>query len=127
MVGRPSLTVGTAILLAAAPRADAVAQQAATIVGKVTNPTHIPVASALVSIPRLRISTQTNDAGVYRVFVPGDRLTEADTLRVPDRCCSTCSPRRRRRRTTIESIEVVKGPAAATHWRARWRKRRAFE
>jgi TonB-linked SusC/RagA family outer membrane protein len=54
----------------------------ATIVGTIVSQTHLPVAGALVSIPRLRLSAQTNDAGAYRLIVPADRLTAADSLRV---------------------------------------------
>src|SRR5688500_11765222 len=73
-----------ALLLSAALSAalhSALAAQA-TIVGKVTSQTQVPVAGALVVAPRLRLSTQTNDAGVFRLTLPADRVGQVDTLRV---------------------------------------------
>jgi TonB-linked SusC/RagA family outer membrane protein len=54
----------------------------ATFVGKVTNQTQVPVAGALVVVPRLRLSTQTNDAGVFRLTLPAERIGQQDTMRV---------------------------------------------
>jgi len=53
-----------------------------TVSGTVSSQTHIPVVGALVSIPRLALATYTNDAGVYRLSFSGDRLPQADSLRV---------------------------------------------
>src|SRR5688572_11909321 len=68
-----------AVLSAALP--STVAAQA-TIVGKVTNQTQVPVAGALVVVARLRLSTQTNDAGVFRLTLPAERIGQQDTMRV---------------------------------------------
>lgn len=55
----------------------------ATVSGTVTTDAGAPIASALVSVPALRRSTATNDAGTYRFVIPLDRLaTRAETLRV---------------------------------------------
>ncbi|HTE45298.1 MAG TPA: TonB-dependent receptor plug domain-containing protein, partial [Gemmatimonadaceae bacterium] len=55
----------------------------ATISGAVTTDAGAPIPSALVSLPSLRRSTTTNDAGVYRFVVPLDRVvTRAETLHV---------------------------------------------
>ena len=55
----------------------------ATIAGTVTTEAGAPLGSALVTLPALRRSTVTNDAGVYRFVVPMDRIaTRAETLRV---------------------------------------------
>jgi TonB-linked SusC/RagA family outer membrane protein len=72
-----------ALVYAAARATPAPAQPAdATLVGRVETQTHRPVAGALVSVARLRLTAQTNDAGTYRLVVPGDRLADADSLRV---------------------------------------------
>jgi len=55
----------------------------AVVVGHVTSDAGAPVPSALVSIPDLRLSTTTNDAGLFRLVVPPDRFsTRSDTLHV---------------------------------------------
>ena len=54
-----------------------------TVTGRVTNEAGTPVSAAIVTIASLRLSTTTNDAGIYRLFVPPDRfVARADTIRV---------------------------------------------
>lgn len=70
-----------AVGLAAAPAP--LAAQRAILSGRVTNQTQVPVRGALVALPGLRLSTETNDAGFYRLTIPADRVTGAsDSLRV---------------------------------------------
>jgi TonB-linked SusC/RagA family outer membrane protein len=65
------------------PAAMASVADSATVTGRVTTEAGTPVAAAAVSIPSLRLSATTNDAGVYRIFVPPDRfVARSDTLRV---------------------------------------------
>jgi TonB-linked SusC/RagA family outer membrane protein len=58
--------------------------QDATITGKVTNQAQVPVASAVVAIPRLEAAARTTDAGTYRLVIPSGRFTpgQVDTIRV---------------------------------------------
>jgi TonB-linked SusC/RagA family outer membrane protein len=54
-----------------------------TITGTVTTDAGTPIGSAFVSLPALRRSTTTSDAGTYRFVIPLDRLmTRAETLHV---------------------------------------------
>jgi len=63
--------------------AQATAADSATVTGRVTSDAGAPIAAAIVSIPSLRLSSTTNDAGVYRIQVPPDRfVARGDTLRV---------------------------------------------
>jgi TonB-linked SusC/RagA family outer membrane protein len=60
-----------------------VAADSATVTGKVTTDAGTPISAATVSIPSLRVSATTNDAGIYRLFVPPDRfVARSDTIRV---------------------------------------------
>jgi TonB-linked SusC/RagA family outer membrane protein len=55
----------------------------ATVTGRVTSDAGTPIPAAVVAIPSLRLTTTTNDAGVYRITVPPDRfVARSDTLRV---------------------------------------------
>jgi len=55
----------------------------AIVTGRVTSDAGTPIGAAIVSIPSLRLSATTNDAGVYRIFVSPDRfVARSDTLRV---------------------------------------------
>ncbi len=55
----------------------------AVITGAVTTEGGAPVASALVTIPALQLSTTTGEAGLFRIVVPADRVvTRTETLRV---------------------------------------------
>ena len=59
------------------------AADSAIVTGTVTGDAGTPISAATVSIPSLRLSATTNDAGVYRIQVPPDRfVARADTLRV---------------------------------------------
>jgi TonB-linked SusC/RagA family outer membrane protein len=54
-----------------------------TITGRVLGPSLLPVSGALVSIPELQLSTLTNDAGLYRLVVPAERVRGQEaTLRI---------------------------------------------
>ena len=55
----------------------------ATITGRVTSDAGTPIAAAIVTIPSLRLSATTNDAGIYRMQVPPNLfVARSDTLRV---------------------------------------------
>jgi TonB-linked SusC/RagA family outer membrane protein len=69
------MVTGVSSEAAAMQRADSV-----TVTGRVTSEGGVPIPSAVVSVPRLRLSTQTNDAGVYRLLVPS--AARAETLHV---------------------------------------------
>jgi len=59
------------------------AADSAIVTGRVTSDAGTGIGAAVVAIPSLRLSTTTNDAGVYRLFVPPDRFVAGtDTLRV---------------------------------------------
>ena len=61
----------------------AAAADSATVTGKVTTDAGTPIAAAIVTIPSLRLSATTNDAGVYRITVPPAAfVARTDTLRV---------------------------------------------
>ena len=65
------------------PSATPVVFDSATITGRVTSDAGTPVSAAIVTIASLRLSTTTNDAGVYRLYVPPDRfVARSDTIRV---------------------------------------------
>ncbi|HTE45293.1 MAG TPA: SusC/RagA family TonB-linked outer membrane protein [Gemmatimonadaceae bacterium] len=51
-----------------------------TITGRVASEGGVPIAGAVVSIPRLKLSTQTNDAGAFRLLAP--TTTRAESLHV---------------------------------------------
>jgi TonB-dependent starch-binding outer membrane protein SusC len=82
--GRALAAAAVASVLSAALSAAMPATVAAqaTIVGKVTNQTQAPVAGAVVMVPRLRLSTHTNDAGVFRLTIPAEQAGQPETLRV---------------------------------------------
>src|SRR5690242_5057552 len=72
----------TAALVLAVSASVAQAQRDTSIVtGRITSEGGVPIPSAIVSIPRLRLSAQTNDAGTYRLIVAG-LGTRAETLHV---------------------------------------------
>jgi TonB-linked SusC/RagA family outer membrane protein len=74
-------TVG-ALGIVMPPALPAVADSA-VVTGKVTTDAGGPISAAVVSIPSLRLSTTTNDAGVYRLTVPASVfVARSDTLRV---------------------------------------------
>ncbi len=53
------------------------------VVGQATSDAGAPIAAALVTIPDLRLSTTTSDAGLFRLVVPPDRYSaRIDTLHV---------------------------------------------
>jgi TonB-linked SusC/RagA family outer membrane protein len=55
----------------------------ATVTGRVTTDAGTPIGAAVVSIPSLRLSATTNDAGVYVIPIPSDRfVARSDSLRV---------------------------------------------
>ncbi|HUF27851.1 MAG TPA: SusC/RagA family TonB-linked outer membrane protein [Gemmatimonadaceae bacterium] len=55
----------------------------AVITGTVRNRAGVPVAGALISLARLQLSAQSNEAGVYQLIVPEDQVSaREDTLRV---------------------------------------------
>src|SRR5687768_4452073 len=65
------------------PASTPVTFDSATVTGRVANEVGTPVSNATVTIPSLRLSATTNDAGVYRIFVAADRfVARSDTLRV---------------------------------------------
>src|SRR5258708_20135941 len=51
------------------------------VVGHVTSAGGVAISAAVVAVPRLRLSTTSNDAGVYRLIVRG-AVGTSDTLRV---------------------------------------------
>lgn len=51
------------------------------VTGRITSEGGVPIPSAIVTIPTLRLSTQTNDAGTYRLIVAGVGA-RAETLHV---------------------------------------------
>ncbi|MDQ3310108.1 MAG: SusC/RagA family TonB-linked outer membrane protein, partial [Gemmatimonadota bacterium] len=61
------------IAVAAAP-GSLLAQQAATVTGRVTGEGGAPVAAATVAIPSLGVSTQTGADGTYTLTVPASRV-----------------------------------------------------
>src|SRR5689334_2987129 len=74
-----SLTIGFALLAGAGV---VQAQRDTSIVtGRITSEGGVPIPSAIVTIPSLRLSSQTNDAGTYRLTVVG-LGTRAETLHV---------------------------------------------
>ena len=74
-----SLTIGFALLVAAGV---VQAQRDTSIVtGRITSEGGVPIPSAVVTIRSLRLSSQTNDAGTYRLTVVG-LGTRAETLHV---------------------------------------------
>ncbi|MEP6492467.1 MAG: SusC/RagA family TonB-linked outer membrane protein [bacterium] len=77
-----ALLFALAMMLGVSTNAAALQQRAdsATVTGRVTSEGGLPIASAVVSIPGLRLSTQTNDAGVYRLLAPA--AAGAETLHV---------------------------------------------
>jgi TonB-linked SusC/RagA family outer membrane protein len=78
----PQITLASSDIVPIALRARAVADSA-IVVGRVTSDAGAPVPSALVSIRDLRLSTTTNDAGLFRLVVPPDRFSaRSDTLHV---------------------------------------------
>jgi TonB-linked SusC/RagA family outer membrane protein len=55
----------------------------ATVTGKITTDAGTPIGAAVVSIPSLRLSATTNDAGVYVIPIPTERfVARSDSLRV---------------------------------------------
>ncbi len=69
--------------LALALFAPAAARAQAVITGTVRSDGGAPIGSAIVLVRRLRLSAITNEAGVYRMVVPSDRvLAGEDTVRV---------------------------------------------
>lgn len=66
-----------ALLAVAAAPAASLAQEAATITGRVTNEAGEPVAAATVSIKTLNVGTQTGADGNYRLVVPAARISAA--------------------------------------------------
>ena len=61
----------------------AVAHSQAIITGTVRSDGGAPIGSAIVLVRRLRLSGITDEAGVYRMVVPSDRvLAGEDTIRV---------------------------------------------
>jgi len=85
--GRRSVPWWTSLLLGGLLAAPALAAQvprpATTITGRVLSEGGAPISAALVTVRGLRLSTTTNDAGVYRLPVPADLpVTGTDTLRV---------------------------------------------
>ena len=78
----PAATAATAATAAAAAATRATFDST-TVTGRVTTEAGTPVSAAIVTIPSLRLSATTNDAGVYRIFVGPDRfVARADTIRV---------------------------------------------
>ncbi len=73
-----ALTLGISATAAAAPmqRADTT-----VITGRVTSEGGVAIPSAIVTIPARRVSTQTNDAGTFRLSVSG-AAARPDTLHV---------------------------------------------
>ena len=62
--------------------AQAVADSA-IVTGRVTTDAGAAIADAIVAVPSLRLSSTTNESGVYRILVPAARfVARADTLRV---------------------------------------------
>jgi TonB-linked SusC/RagA family outer membrane protein len=65
------------------PPSTPVVFDSATVTGRVTSEGGTPVSGAIVTIPSLRLSATTNDAGIYRLPVPTDRfVARSDSLRV---------------------------------------------
>ena len=73
-----ALSFGTSTRAAAVPlqRADTT-----VITGRVTSEGGVPIPSAIVTIPARRASTQTNDAGTFRLTITGP-AARPDTLHV---------------------------------------------
>jgi hypothetical protein len=79
----PQITLASPDVAPVTLRASSVADSA-IIVGRVTSDAGAPVFSAVVSIRDLRLSTTTNDAGVFRIVVPPDRFSvKSDTATAP--------------------------------------------
>jgi len=78
----PEITLASSEIVPIALRARALADSA-IVIGHVTSDAGAPVAGALVNIRDLRLSTTTNDAGLFRLVVPPDRYSaKSDTLHV---------------------------------------------
>jgi TonB-linked SusC/RagA family outer membrane protein len=73
--------IAVAALLAAASPAAAQRVDSAVVSGRVTSEGGVPIPSAIVTIPGVRVSTQTNDAGAYRLAF-ALQASRTDTLRV---------------------------------------------
>ena len=81
-VGRSVVPLVLSLLLGVSPRVAAAMQRADSVLvtGLVTSAGGVPIPSAVVAISHLRLSTQTNDAGRYRLLVPA--AARAETLHV---------------------------------------------
>ena len=70
---RRVLTLAAAAALFAASAAGAQRADSAIVSGRVTSEGGVPIPSAVVTIPGARASTQTNDAGNFRLALPRAR------------------------------------------------------
>lgn len=75
--------IGLAVAVASIAIAPAAAQRpdSTIVTGRVTSPGGVAIPSAVVSVPSARVSTQTSDAGVFRLAIPTSP-NRTDTLRV---------------------------------------------
>jgi hypothetical protein len=58
------------------------AQQAATVTGRVTSETGAAIAAATVRIPTLGVATQSDNNGTYRLTVPAARVRAGQQVQV---------------------------------------------
>jgi TonB-linked SusC/RagA family outer membrane protein len=78
----PQITLASSEPVSVAVRSRALADSA-VVIGRVTSDAGAPVLNALVSVRDLRLSTTTNEAGLFRLVVPPDRFAaKLDTLHV---------------------------------------------
>src|SRR5436190_11790555 len=75
------LLLGCALQLAASDSLRAQRPDSTLIAGRITSAGGVPISLAVVTVPRLRLSTTANDAGVYRLIVRG-AVGRTDTVRV---------------------------------------------
>ncbi len=84
-IARPPMpgcaVLAIALLACASETARAQRQDSTVIAGRVTSEGGAPIGSAVITVPRLRIATTANDAGVFRLIVRG-AVGTTDTLRV---------------------------------------------
>src|SRR5438045_284623 len=73
--------LGVALTLGTAGSAVAQRGDTAVVTGRVTSEGGVAIPSAIVTIPTLKLSTQTNDAGSFRLVVPG-AASRTETLHI---------------------------------------------
>ncbi len=83
LVGRADFSMGSGSVSSFVATREIPPLDPAIITGTVRNRSGVPVSGAMVALPSLQLAVHTNEAGVYRLLVPEDRVaTRDDTLRV---------------------------------------------